>query len=118
MAVPRAPAPPKRKMVTTLAQVQTREIATAERATATGQALYAKRRTWSRTDTARWLNERSPAVLAWLRRRTGNWPAHSKQVGYWLKEYAPRAFDRAHERLAAGADDFARENMLPRETLK
>lgn len=105
-------------MVTALAQLQRKNVAEAEQATAAGIALYEKRRTWSRTDTARWLNDRSPAVLAWLRRRPGQWPGHSKQVGYWLKEYSPRVFARAHDRLAGSPDDTARETMLPREALR
>lgn len=104
-------------MVTSTTPVQARERDAAERASDAGLERWEKRRRWSRTDTARWLNERSAAVLAWLRRRPGTWPAHSKQVGYWLKEYTPRVFDRAHDRLAAG-DDSVRENMLPREILK
>lgn len=104
--------------MSTVTPVQARDRDAAERATAAGLARWEKRRRWSRTDTTRWLNDRSPAVLAWLRRRPGSWPAHSKQVGEWIKEYTPRVFDRAHDRLAAAPDDLARENLLPRETLK
>lgn len=75
------------------------------------RVAYERRRKWSRTDTARWLNERSATVLAWLRRCPGEWPAHSRQVGYWVKEHAPAYFDRAHGRLAE-LDEEAREQVL------
>lgn len=79
---------------------------------------YEKRRKWTRTDSARWLNERSPEILAWLRRKPGAWPAEARQVGYWMKIYAQRHFDRAHARLLAGRDEASREAMLPGEVIK
>lgn len=90
----------------------------AEAATAVGLRQYEARRTWTRTDTGRWLNDRSEPVLAWLRRKPGAWPGRSRQVGYWMKEYAPRLFDKAHKRLAGGENDDAREAMLPGEVLR
>jgi hypothetical protein len=75
--------------------------ADAEILEAKGRAAYERRRAWTRTDTARWLNERSAPALAWLRRRPGAWPAHSRQIGYWLKEEAPEVFATVHARLAA-----------------
>lgn len=80
-------------------------------------AAWQRRRRWSRTDSARWLNDRSPAVLAWLRRKAGSWPDHNRQIGYWLKAYRTRIFDRAHARLL-GASDAEREKLLPNEALR
>lgn len=78
---------------------------------------YARRRTWSRTDSARWLNDRSAPVLAILRRRQGNWPAHSRSLGYWLKEHTPDLFLNAHAILAAAKDDDTRDGLLPQEVI-
>lgn len=75
--------------------------ADAESLEAKGRAAYERRRAWSRTDSARWLNERSAPALAWLRRRPGQWPAHSRQIGYWLKDQSPELFATVHARLAA-----------------
>ena len=86
--------------------------ADAEILEAKGRAAYERRRAWTRTDTARWLNERSAPALAWLRRKPGAWPAHSRQIGYWVKENAPGYFDRAHARLTQITDDAAREAVL------
>lgn len=86
------------------------------RATARANLLTAwekRRPAWTRTDTARHLNDRSEAILALLRRRPGQWPKHTHQVGYWLKEHAPALFDRAHATLAAATLDPARERLLP-----
>jgi len=85
--------------------------ADAEILEAKGRAAYERRRAWTRTDTARWLNERSAPALAWLRRKPGAWPAHSRQLGYWVKENAPAFFDRAHARLAQ-LNEQARESVL------
>lgn len=85
----------------------------------TGLVLAWKKRrpAWTRTDSARWLNERSEPVLAWLRRHAGHAPAHSRQMGYWLKENMPVIFDRAHGRLAAGPAE-RRENLITSEILR
>lgn len=81
-------------------------------------AAWERRKKWSRTDTARHLNDRSEPLLALYRRRQ---PAqvvgHSRQFGYWLKEHAPAVFDRAHARLAELPDDAAREALLPTDLL-
>lgn len=77
-----------------------------------GVARWEKVRKWSRTDSARWVNDRSAAVLAWLRRRPGQWPAHSSQVGYWLRENAPALFDQFHNKLA-GLSPEGREQTHP-----
>jgi len=81
------------------------------------QQAYARRRTWSRTDSARWINDRSAPVLAILRRRQGNWPAHSRSLGYWLKEHTPDLFLNAHAILAAAKDDDTRDGLLPQEVI-
>jgi hypothetical protein len=47
-----------------------------------------------------------------LRRRPGQWPAHSNQLGYWLRDHAPEVFDRLHTTLA-GMQPEAREQTLP-----
>lgn len=60
---------------------------------------------WNRTDTARWLSERSEPLLAWLRRRQTNAPAHSRQMGYWLKENATARFNHAHQKLAVSTEE-------------
>lgn len=89
----------------------------AEIAEAKGRTAYEARRKWSRTDTARWLNERSASVLAWLRRRPGQWPAHSRQMGYWLKDHGSPLFAAVHaalEKLPAAARDAA----LPGDLLR
>jgi len=83
---------------------------------ASGVARWEKIRTWSRTDSARWVNDRSAAVLAWLRRRSGQWPAHSAQMGYWLRENSPALFDRIHTTLAALSPE-SREQTLPGDLL-
>lgn len=83
-----------------------------------GLVAWAKRRTWTRTESTRWLNERSEAVLAWLRRKPGRWPERSRQVGEWLKVYSPKIFDRAHARLGTAKDDDARAALLPGEVLR
>ena len=89
----------------------------AQRAEATGLASWAKIRPWSRTDSARWLNDRSAPVLAWLRRRAGHWPAHSAQIGYWLKENQPSMFAGVHTALAALSDE-GRERAIPSDLLQ
>lgn len=103
-----------------LPKVQQIAVAEAERATSKGLAAWKKNRLcrWSRTDTARWLNDRAPAVLAWLRRRQGDWPLENERIGYWLNLYSRRVFDRAHARLTAGRNDEERELLLPSEVLK
>jgi hypothetical protein len=83
---------------------------------AKGVERWQKIRVWSRTDSARWLNDRSAPVLAWLRRRAGQWPAHSAQVGYWLKDHAPEVFNHVHDKLTKLGSE-AREGALPGEVL-
>lgn len=82
------------------------------------QAWARRRPPWTRTDTARWLNDRSEQVLAWLRRRRPRAPQHSRQMGYWVKENEPHVFSRVHEQLAACATNNDRERLLTSEVLK
>ena len=81
-------------------------------------AAWERRRKWSRTDTARFLNDRSEPLVALFRRKhPGTSVTHSRQFGYWLKEHTPTLFDRAHTRLSAAPDDTARDRLLPTELL-
>lgn len=94
------------------------EVAGQERLTETLHAAWNRRRKWTRTDTARHLNDRAQPLIALFRRlQPTAAPAHSKQFGYWLKDNAPAVFDRAHTRLAGAADDSARERLLPTELI-
>lgn len=77
-----------------------------------------RRPRWTRTDTARWLNDRSEPVLAWLRRRSPHAPGHSRQMGYWVKENEAAIFARAHERLARCANQQDRDQLLIDEVLR
>jgi hypothetical protein len=79
------------------------------------EQAWQRRRPWSRTDTARFLDDRSEPLLALLRRRPGEWPKHSRQFGQWLRTNQTRIFDRAHRLLAGQKDDAARERMIPSE---
>jgi hypothetical protein len=106
-------------MTTLIAQAeQTRRDSEAH--SATKVAEYARRRQWSRSDSARWLSARSEPVLARLRRLGRECPAHSHQMGAWLKEVArDRAtFDRAHAALLALPNDAAREAAHVLEILR
>jgi hypothetical protein len=81
-------------------------------------ASWARRRKWSKTDTQRWLSDRSARVLAWVRRRRPMAPSHSHKMGYWLNEYDRVVFDRAHAALLRAANDEAREALLVEEVLR
>lgn len=91
-------------------------IARAQRNETVMSAAAYVRHKWSRTDTARWLNDRNERVLAWVRRNLPRAPVHSKQIGYWLREFSP-AFDRAHARLSA-LPAAARDGLLIEEALR
>ena len=78
---------------------------------------YAKRRPWSRTDTARWLSDRQEPVMAWLRLKGVQVPGGVRQVGYWMKDKTVAWFDRVHRRLAA-MEEMQREKLRPGEVLK
>lgn len=82
------------------------------------EASWAKRRPWSRTATARWLNDRSPSVMAWLRLRPGKWPATSNSIGYWLQEHAPAVFGQVHERLLEAGSEAKRDALRVGEVLE
>lgn len=87
---------------------------------ATLLTAYAKRAKWSRTDSARWLDERAPAVNAAALRlsiRLGNVSPHGVHVlpqnpGHAIKAKHPRLFDRLHTTLAAVRSDEARDALL------
>ena len=81
------------------------------------RAAY-ERHKWSRTDTARFLNDRNERVLAWARRKLPSPPVHAKQMGFWLKEKATTVFDRAHARLAALTSDQTREATFIEDLLR
>lgn len=69
--------------------------------------------TWSRSDSERWLNDRSEALVAWLRRREPSFiHVHSRRAGRWIRSNRKALFDRAHLKLAAcGSDEQAREKL-------
>jgi hypothetical protein len=77
------------------------------------RAAWEKRRSWSRTDTSRFLSDRSESLLALLRRRPGTWPKHTAQLGYWLRDHEPALFNRAHATLAGAPDDPTRDRLVP-----
>lgn len=99
--------------------IQLKEAQAATQHEAVLVRAWTKRRpAWTRTDTARWLNERSEPLLARLRRRAGRAPSHSRQIGYWVKENEPTLFARAHERLARCANSQDRDQLLIDEVLR
>lgn len=97
-------------------QLKETDAATAQEAVLV-QAWAKRRPAWTRTDTARWLNDRSEPLLAWLRRRSPRAPGHSRQMGYWLKDEEPSIFSRAHERLAR-CKSTDRDQLLTDEVLR
>lgn len=76
------------------------------------QTAYTARARWTRTATARWLDDRAPAAIAALRRLLRSPVPDVRQPGYWLKEHNPPLFARAHERLATLPTDAAREQAI------
>ncbi len=81
------------------------------------QAWGRRRPTWTRTDTARWLDDRSEPVVAWLRRHAARSPQRfCRQIGHYLRARDPERFRRAHTRLlradAAGRERIALEEVL------
>lgn len=103
-------------MTSTALQLRDARAATQHEATLV-QAWSKRRPQWTRTETARWLNDRSEPVLAWLRRRSPHAPSHSRQMGYWMKENEAPLFARAHERLARCANPD-RERLMIDEVLR
>jgi len=82
------------------------------------QQAWQRRKPWTRTESARWLNDRGPALLAHLRRAPGRWPeACPKFMGEWLKTNAAPLFDHAHAALAARKTDEARATLGPTDLL-
>lgn len=82
------------------------------------QQAWIRRKPWTRTETARFLNDRSPALLAHLRRSPGRWPEICpKFMGDWLKVNALPLFDHAHAALAARRSDEARDTLGPTQLL-
>lgn len=85
-----------------------------------GLAAYAKRAQWSRTATARWLDDRRDAVNAAALRlglQLGQVsplgkPVLPRQPGHALKTHHVRVFDRIHAALAAAASDKQRDALL------
>ena len=73
-------------------------------ASTSAQKVWADRRTtgkiWTRTDTMRFIDERSPEGVLWLQaiEQTAK-PRRSKQFGSWLLINRTPDFDRAHSRL-------------------
>lgn len=106
-------------MTSTQANALLRSAAAPAQATATTLvAAWERRRKWSRTDSARHLDERSEPLIALFRREhPGAQLQHTRRFGYWLREHAPILFDRAHARLASAPDDAARTRLLPTELL-
>lgn len=103
----------------TAAAIQRKEALDATQHEAVLVKAWARRRpAWTRTDSARWLNERSAQVLAWLRRKSTHAPEHSRQMGYWVKDNEAAVFARAHERLMACATQQDRDHLLIHEVLK
>jgi hypothetical protein len=81
------------------------------------EAWVRRRPAWTRNDTARWLNERSALVLAWLRRTDPTRaPSYSQRMGRWLQEQRPTAFSVCHKNLSAAA--LARTDSETLDVLK
>jgi hypothetical protein len=94
------------------------EVLPADDAMTAHMRAWQRRRRWTRTDTARWLNDRGAPLLAWLRRRGPHAPSRCVQVGYWLKDEQTSLFDRAHRHLAACANDADRDGMIVEEVMR
>jgi hypothetical protein len=94
-----------------------RSITVLEERTRRGLEQYARRATWTRAASARWLNERASAVNAaalrhgWLALtdHLGRTRPLPRQPGDLLKIHNTSVFDRLHARLAALPSDDARE---------
>ena len=87
---------------------------------------WVRRAPWTRTCTARWLNDRADAVNA-ATLRTGLMPSHRsdgarhmlpKSPGDALRVNNRGAFDRIHTRLSALGNDAAREAALVPEIVR
>lgn len=112
--------------MTAIDQAKLRDVRKVEAAQRTAQAKWARISKWSRTSTARWLNDRADAVNAASLRR-GWQPTHRsdgwRQImprapGYTLRDNHPDVFTRIHQRLSALASDEARESALVPEIVR
>lgn len=69
------------------------------------EAAWARRKTWNetwtRSDTERWLDERSTDAAAWVRTIGITLARDPKQMGNWMRTRLPGNFDTAHTKLAA-----------------
>lgn len=86
--------------------------------TEAGLRRWAREQPWTRTNTARWLNERSAAVLAHYEKEHGILLSSraSSAAGYRLQERLPKNFDAIHGKLAAAEGDrdaLTLEEVLP-----
>jgi hypothetical protein len=99
------------------ALTRTRTELAAERYGERMARAHQARAAWTRSATARHLDELSAPLLALLRRRPGRWPHEVHQIGHWLYEHRRDLFVRAHARLAAAPDDAARATLLPTDLL-
>lgn len=94
-----------------------RPVAALEERTRRGLEQYARRAKWTRSASARWLNDRASAVNAaalrhgWLALtdEMGRTRPLPRQPGDLLKIHNTSVFDRLHARLAALPSDDARE---------
>jgi len=106
--------------MTALEKVLLLDVATQERLSRTLEEGQKKRLIWSKTATARWLNDRADAVnsaalrLGWFSAQRCDGADHKipKQPGYVLKETCSGPFQRIHARLAALPSDDARDAAL------
>jgi hypothetical protein len=103
-----------------------RPVEKVERISESLAASWARRAPWTRTCTSRWLNDRADAVnaatlrtgLAPTMRSDGKRHMLPKSPGDALRVNNRGAFDRIHTRLAALADDTAREAALVPEIVR
>jgi hypothetical protein len=70
-----------------------------------GLKAWATRRTrdriWTRTDTARWLDDRRDGCIAWAKHTLGlSLRYHPKYMGAWIQVRLGGSFDVAHAHLA------------------
>jgi len=84
------------------------------------QEAWARRRpAWTRNETARWLNERSETLLAYLRRKEpSSAPSHSKRMGWWVQTNRKPLFEHAHKKLFGCASPDQRERLGLLEVLR
>ena len=76
-------------------------------------ASWARRRQWSKTDTARWVTDRADAVTLCVK----NCPK-SRDLGALFRVQRLPVFDRLHKRLAEMQNDTAREQAVVTEVMR